>query len=80
MNLKTLPIKVMDVLVYISFIFVFFISGIAVMSGQILNGIVFFVTGIVVVSIFSAFWMVLSNINEEAVKQTKILEQILKGN
>ncbi len=79
MNLKTLPIKVMDVLVYISFIFVFFISGIAVMSGQILNGIVFFVTGIVVVSIFSAFWMVLSNINEESVKQTKILEQILKG-
>ncbi len=77
-EIKNIVLKTNNFLIIALFVIVLCFSGITVMSGAVWQGIVFLITGIVVASLASGYYILIHSILIENEKQSKILENILK--
>lgn len=77
MSIKQTVIKVNDIICYAGFILICF--GAALVSAfNPVGGVVFGFAGLIIFCLTSGAWFVLSNISEQAEKQTALLQEMLK--
>nr|DAH57265.1 MAG TPA: hypothetical protein [Caudoviricetes sp.] len=77
-EIKNIVLKTNNFLIIALFVIVLCFSGITILSGQVGQGIVFLIAGIVASSLFSGYYILIHSILIENDKQSNLLENILK--
>lgn len=77
-EIKNIVLKTNNFLIIALFVIVACVGGITIMAGQVWQGIVFLIAGIVASSLMSGYYILIHSILIENEKQSKILESILK--
>lgn len=78
MNMKSICIKINDVLAYIVLGLVLITSAIVCATTGVLQGLAVGAGGLVLCSLIFGVWFCLSGMHDQAVKQTVLLEKLSK--
>lgn len=78
MNMKSICIKINDVLAYIVLAVVLVSSAMVCLTAGVFTGLLVGAGGLVLCSLMFGFWFCLSGMHDQAVKQTVLLEKLSK--
>lgn len=78
MNIKQAIIKTNDVLVYILLALVVITAALVAIGGQPIYGTIVLLVGFVIVSVFSGFWIAVSQMADSAQRSAILQEQQLE--
>jgi len=76
-SIKNLVVQINDFLVAISFLILIIFCGMMATGGAVGSSLLTFVVGIILLSLTSGLWIVLSSLLENSKKQTELLQKLV---